>query len=76
MQLLEKGDDVHYMNVNKDLEGSALHEAAQRGHEAMVELLLQCKYALPCTEDFSKTRFCLLCVLSRIFMFFAESMTQ
>ncbi len=51
MQLLEHGADVHYMNVNKDSEGSALHEAAQRGHEAMVELLLQCRHALAWAEE-------------------------
>ncbi len=42
MQLLSNGADVHYVNCSKDAQGSALHEAVYRGHEDMVNLLLQC----------------------------------
>eukprot|EP00798_Chlamydomonas_sp_ICE-L_P010320 gene10320-8251_t len=39
--LLANSADVHHINPSKSSEGTALHEATKRGHEAMVEVLLQ-----------------------------------
>mmetsp|Transcript_8973 Transcript_8973/g.19205 ORF Transcript_8973/g.19205 Transcript_8973/m.19205 type:complete len:546 (+) Transcript_8973:118-1755(+) len=39
--LLQNGADVNFMNIKEDKGGTALHEAASRRNEAMVELLLQ-----------------------------------
>lgn len=40
MQLISLGADVGYINPAKEAPGSALHEAASRRHEAVVEALL------------------------------------
>ncbi|KAG2488362.1 hypothetical protein HYH03_013052 [Edaphochlamys debaryana] len=39
-QLIALGADIHYINPHRDSAGSALHEAAARRHEAVVEALL------------------------------------